>query len=370
MEHQDYKKEANFIVGILGENYLQRKLIGQALGSPDMKSDIEIFGRLDSNLGQVFCALTPIDYPEKIKPLLQVLKMSKIHLLTIDIEVGLNAVIGEILVSMDIMHKLYNTKGLVVIAGINSKTEWKLPKLRVQIKEILATTSLNRIEIIEIREKEDYKDLKKKIVEIGTESDNNIENGEYLKILVDHSFPVKGIGTVILGIVDQGKLVSGEMVEITGYEGPSKKVIVRNIQKHDRNFKEAYKGDRVGLALKGNISPNDISRDNIIVSQGIFKQNKEIKANVYISPFYKPKEGIIHQGNGSQFHVIVETKSSSFKFVEGEDLIPGKKGVSLMKFDKYLVHDGTGLKGIITEMNKFEDKLRILGWFEQLQENQ
>jgi len=366
MEYQENKKEANFIVGILGENYSQRKLIGQALGSPDMRSDIEIFGRLDSNLGQVFCALTPIDYPEKIKPFLQVLKMSKIHLLVIDIEVGLNAAIGEILVSMDIMHRLYNTIGLVVIAGINSNTEWKLSTLKTKIQEIIATTSLNKLEIIEIREKEDYISLKKKIVEIGEDSDNSGESEDYLKILVDHSFPVKGIGTVILGIIDKGKLTSGQMVEIVGYEGPPKKVIIRSIQKHDRNFKEGYKGDRVGLALKGNISPNDISRDNIIVSQGIFKQNKEIKANVYISQFYKPKEGIIHQGNGFQFHGIVETKSSPFKFVEGEDLFPGKKGVSLMKFDKYLVHDGTGLKGIITEMNKFENKLRVVGWFEQL----
>ncbi len=367
MEDQENKKEANFIVGILGENYSQRKLIGQALGSPDMRSDIEIFGRLDSNLGQVFCALTPIDYPEKIKPLLQVLKISKIHLLVIDLEVGLNAAIGEILVGMDIMHRLFDTIGLVVIAGINSKTEWKFPKLNAKVKEIIATTSLNKLDVIEIREKEDYVRLKKKIVEIGGVSHVSEENDKYLKILVDHSFPVKGIGTVILGIIDKGKVISGQMVEIVGYEGPTKKVIVKSIQKHDRNFKEAYRGDRVGLALKGNITPSDISRDNIIVSQGIFKQNKEIKANVYISSFYKPKNGVIQPGNGSQFHGIVEIKSSPFKFIEGEDLVPGNKSVALLRFEKYMVHDGTGLKGLISEMNKFENKLRIVGWFEQLQ---
>ena len=91
-------------------------------------------------------------------------------------------------------------------------------------------------------------------------------------------------------------------------------------------------------------------------------------ANIY-NPFYKPKNGVIHQGNGAQYHGIVEIKSSPFKFIEGEDLVPGKKSVTLMRFDKYMVHDGTGLKGLITEMNKFEDKLRIVGWFEQLQEN-
>jgi selenocysteine-specific translation elongation factor len=365
----EYQKEDNFIIGILGENYPQRKLIGQALGSPDTKSDIEIFGRLDSTLGQVFCALTPIEYPEKIKPFLQVLKITKIHLLVIDIETGLNAAIGEILVSMDIMHQLYNTKALIVIAGINSKTEWKIPKLEKALNDIISTTSLKKIDFIEIREKEDYQILKRKIVEIG-KNVNDTENHEYLKILIDHSFPVKGIGTVILGIVDRGKVTSGQMVEITGYEGPPKKAIIRNIQKHDRNFKEAYRGDRVGIALKGNISPSDINRDNIITSQGIFKQNREIKATVYINPFYKPKNGVIHPGNGSQFHGIVEIKSSPFKFIEGDDLIPGKKGVVSMRFDRNLVHDGSGLRGLITEMNKFEDKLRIVGWFEELKDYQ
>ncbi len=363
------QKEDNYIIGIFGENYPERKLIGQALGSPDTKSDIEIFDRLDSKLGQVFCALTPIDYPEKIKPFLQVLKISKIHLLVIDIDVGLNAAIGEILVGMDIMHQLYKTMALVVITGINKKTEWKLPNLKKKIDEIIATTSLKGTRIIEIREKDDYNNLKKIIVQIEKNNEKNIGDNEYLKIIVDHSFPVKGIGTVILGIVDKGSISSGQMVEITGYEGPSKKVIVRSIQKHDRNFKHAYKGDRVGLALKGNISPNDINRDNIIVSQGIFEQENEIKANVYINPFYKPLNGKIKPGNGSQFHGIVEIKSSPFKFIEGNDLLPGENGIVLMRFEKKLVHDGTGLKGIICEMGRFQNKLRIVGKFEQLIEN-
>ena len=362
----DDLREENFIVGIFGENYPQRKLIGQALGSPDTQSDIEIFGRLDSNLGQVFCALTPIDYPEKIKPFLQVLKISKIHLLVIDIDVGLNAAIGEILVGIDIMHQLYKTIALVVITGINEKTEWKLLNLKKKIDEIIATTSFKRTEIVEIREKEDYENLKVKIVEFGKKINEDIGNKKYVKILVDHSFPVKGIGTVILGIVSNGSISSGNMVEITGYEGPPKKVIIRSIQKHDRNFKCAQEGDRIGLALKGNISPSDISRDNIICTPGVFKQQNEIKASVHISPFYKPKNGKIQAGNGAQFHGIVEIKSSPLEFIEGEDLFPGKEGKVLIRFDKALVHDGTGLKGIITEMNKFENKLRIVGWFEQL----
>ncbi|MHA1149321.1 MAG: EF-Tu/IF-2/RF-3 family GTPase [Promethearchaeota archaeon] len=360
-------KERNFIIGIFGENYKQRKLLGQALGSPGTKSDIQFFNRLDGQLGHVFCSMTPIDYPDKIKPFLQVLAISDIHVLNIDLEIGLNAVIGESIVGIELMHELRKTKVLIVISGINSKTEWKLSELKKKLKVIIDTTNIKDSEIFEIKEKEDYNIFKKKIVKLGLGLPNSKgEEDPYLKILVDHVFPVKGIGTVILGVVKRGIIKTGQMVEIVGYEGPSKKVIIRNIQKHDRDFKEAFIGDRVGLALKGNISPSDLSRDNIITLPNIFQHEKRIRAKVYINLFYKPKKGKIKPGESTQYHGIVEIKSSPMKITEGEELIPGNSGIVSLEFDKTLVHDGSGLKGIITEMNRFENKLRIIGWFSQI----
>ncbi len=360
-------KEHTFVVGIFGEDYEQRKLIGQALGAPDTQSDMEIYGRLDLNLGFIFTALTPKDYPDKIKSFLQILKISDIHVLIVDLEVGLNSVIGEILVGMDLMHQLFDTRCLVIIQNINEKTEWKLTETQKKITNILNTTSLESTDILLIKNKDDYETIKSNIAEIGKEMQLiNKEPKNYVKVIIDHAFPVKGIGTVILGIVKEGEVKTGQMVEITGYEGPSKKVIIRSIQKHDRDFKSAQRGDRVGLALKGNISPKDIDRDNIIVSQGIFTAEKDFLANVYINPFYKPKAGTIKPGDLTQFHGIVEIKVSPLKFVEGDELTPGSSGKVRIQLEKNLVHDGSGLKGIITEMNRFENKLRIVGWFTQI----
>ena len=360
-------KERNFLIGIFGENFDHRQLIGQALGAPGTKSDILFFNRLNEEAGHVFCAMTPIDYPDKIRPFLQVLKISNIHLLVIDLELGLNATVGEILVGMDLYHQLFKTECLVIIAGINSKTKWKLKQIESEIEKILNSTSLKGTEIFNLIGKEDYENLKQKIVELGLNlPEPELEIAPYSKILIDHVFPVKGIGTVILGIVKRGLINTRQMVELIGYEGPGKKIIIRSIQKHDRDFKMAYEGDRVGLALKGNISPEDISRDNIIVSQGKFETENEIRAKVYLNKFYKPKEGIIKPGDGIQYHSFVELKGSPFKFSQGEKLIPGKTGVVTLNFEKSLVHDGTGLKGIIADLNRFENKLRILGYYIQV----
>ena len=362
-------KERNFIVGIFGVNYDHRNLIGQALGAPGTKSDIQFYNRLDVGLGHIFCALTPIGYPDKIKSFLQTLTITNIHILVIDLEAGLNAAIGEIFTGMDLYHQLFKTRDLIVIAGITPKTEWKLAGIKEKVEEILNSTCMKDVEIFELRDKNDYENLKQKVIELGfTLPEPELEKAPYLKILIDHVFPVKGIGTVILGLVNRGIIKAGEMVEIVGYDGPSKKVIVRSIQKHDRDFKIAFEGDRVGLALKGNISPADISRDNMIVTQGQFTLEKKIKAKIFINQFYKPKTGTIKPGNGIQYNGLVEIKFSPFKFVEGEELIPGNSGIARLIFDKPLVHDGTGLKGIITELNRFENKLRIVGHFIQILE--
>jgi len=361
--------EKNFVVGILGDNFDINNLIGQSLGSPGTRSDILFYNRLDISLNQVFCGLTPLDYPEKIKPLLQTLVISNIHILVIDLNTGLNASIGEILVAMDLFYQLYRTKALIVIAGINSHTEWKLSETKKKIEAILESTSLKNTAIFELKTKEDYDKLKKEIIQLGIKLlEKDSSNEINTKILIDHVFPVKGIGTVILGIVKQGKVQSGQMLEIVGYEAAVKKVIIRSIQKHDRNFKVAYEGDRVGLALKGNISPRDVSRDNILVSPGVFEQVNEIKAKVFINQFYMPKGGIIKPGDDIQYFGLVGLKLSPLKFIDGQDLLPGKSGIVRIHFDKSVVYDGTELKGIITEQNRFSNKLRIVGYFSQIKD--
>ncbi len=360
-------KERTFLVGIFGDNFEHRKLLGQALGAPGSNSDIQFYNRLDSQLGHVFTALTPIDYPEKLKPFLQTLILTNIHILIIDIEGGLNASIGEMLVGMDLFHEMSNTKSLIVLSGITPKTEWKLKDIKKKINIILSNTTLQGIKVVEIRQKEDYNSLKKKIVELGSEiSTNDLETSSYTKVLIDHAFSVKGIGTVILGIVGKGTIHSNQMLELTGNHGAVKKIIIRSIQKHDRNFKEAYEGDRVGLALKGNVSSDEISRDNIITSQGIFKGEEEVTAKVYLNQFYKPKGGVIIPGDLTEYHGIAEIKSTPLKIIEGDKLKPGDSGIVKIRFTKPLYHDGSGLNGIICDLNRFQNKLRIIGHFKQL----
>lgn len=361
-------KELNILVGVLGENFEQCNLIGQALGAPGSKSDLLFYNRLDASLGQIFCAITPIGYPDKIKPFLQTMMITSVHILVVDLEIGVNAVVGEILVAMELFHKLYKTKSIVVISNINQSTEWKLDETVKKVKKIFESTEIGILEPFLLKNKEDYQELKKIVLENALEIEKDrTEDDTYMKMTIDHSFTVKGVGTVVLGVVVKGTLTAGQMYELIGYGAEPKKVIVKSIQKHDRDFKLAYRGDRVGLALKG-IKSEEIDRDNLLVTMSSFKEEKNITADLFLSKFYKIQtaDGKLVPGTGKLYFAICELKMTPAKIISGDEIKPGSTGKVKLEFEKHLAHDGTGITGIIFEMDPFKNKLRILGNFKQI----
>jgi hypothetical protein len=67
-------------------------------------------------------------------------------------------------------------------------------------------------------------------------------------IPIDHAFNVKGIGTVILGVIKQGTVKTYDQLMIL----PSgNNILVKSIQMHDDPVNESKSPARVGLAIKG-----------------------------------------------------------------------------------------------------------------------
>ena len=74
---------------------------------------------------------------------------------------------------------------------------------------------------------------------------------------------------------------------------------------------------------------------------------------------------MIQSNDGFQYYGLIKLKLSPFKFINGQNIAPGKSGTMKIRFDKSIFHNGKGFKGIITELNRFENKLRIVGYFQQ-----
>ena len=357
--------ERSITIGLLGANHEVTKLIGEAFGSPGTKSDLQFYNRLDSGLNMIFTAVAPIAYPEKVKSLIQTCAETSVHIMIIDSETGITPEIGEIMVIMDLYAQHFNSKFISAIGGINSTNEWRIEEIQKQLPKLLAATSLKNMELIVLKDRENYQQLKEKVAELITSVPKpDPTTAPYGKVLIDHVFPVQGIGTVALGLVTKGQIKAGQMYDIVPVQN---KIILRSIQKQDRDFKTAEEGDRVGLSLKG-IKADKIDRNAIFCSLGAMTASTKFKARVHVSPYYRPQSesGVISPKDAKAYHAVSDLGISPVKLVEGEDIRPGKSGVIAFELEKELPHDSTGMRGIIADFGPFDKKLRIVAYFEQI----
>ena len=104
-----------------------------------------------------------------------------------------------------------------------------------------------------------------------------------VQIVFDHCFDVKGVGTVVLGKVLQGTVNQYDnLVHLPS----GADVMVKSIQMHDDDVKQAVCPARVGLSLKG-IKPDEVGRGDIITSDKSLEVKSDIEVDFKQSPFYK-----------------------------------------------------------------------------------
>ncbi len=110
-------------------------------------------------------------------------------------------------------------------------------------------------------------DLLEKIVSHKVQHDGD------LRIDIDKAVPVKGIGTVILGVVTRGKVKVHDSV----YHSSGKQVIIKSIQSQDVDVTEAGYGTRVGLGVKG-IEYDEVDKGDLFTAKPFQKAKSAIVA--------------------------------------------------------------------------------------------
>jgi selenocysteine-specific translation elongation factor len=134
-----------------------------------------------------------------------------------------------------------------------------------------------------------------------------------LMIPVDHAFDVKGVGTVVLGVVKQGTVkVYDELVLLPG----KKNILVKSIQMHDDPVESSSSPARVGLAVKG-ASADEISRgDMICAPDTVLVSSGTLAVKFAKSPFFK---GDLPENHTYMISVGMQVKAAKAK-LDGETL--------------------------------------------------
>jgi elongation factor Tu len=140
---------------------------------------------------------------------------------------------------------------------------------------------------------------------------------------IEDVFSISGRGTVVTGRVEQGKVHTGDEVEIVGVK-PTTKTVVTGVEMFRKLLDEGQAGDNIGCLLRGT-KKEDVERGQVLAKPGSITPHTKFKAEVYVltkeeggrhTPFFK--------GYRPQFYFRTTDVTGIVELPEGTEMVmPG-----------------------------------------------
>ncbi len=277
------------------------KSLAKELGKRGTSSDFDMYNLKKEDKTAVF--LEPTLYPDKVQPLLYCLGLCDFVIFAVE-QIDKN--FAECTVAIDLLGK----KDGIVAIGANAD--------EAQVKAFLKGTLLEKYEFMQI----DAAVLREKVMAFEPKR----EEGTAI-IPIDHSFMVKSVGAVVLGVVARGNVKKHQELELypTG-----KKIIAKSLQVHDEDVELVETGARIGIAVKGS-EAEELERGFVLAEPGTLLQSDKITVKATVSRFSKDEIAV-----GTQLFISAGMQFIPSK-VEAGALGAGKSGEAVIKCDKPLV---------------------------------
>jgi selenocysteine-specific translation elongation factor len=265
----------NIIVAVLGKQGYSSNLAKKGT-----TTDITLYNLKKGKDTVTF--IEPTRYPDRLAPLFYACSLAQKAIVVVD---ELNPNLGEALIMLECC-KVEN--GYFVLRNY-------IPKDKIE--PLVRNTIMEKYEFVSdephILKERLFSDAKK--ITYPEHTNNEIVG----TVPVDHSFNVKGVGAVILGVVTNGTIKKHVALNVLPGK---KKTQPRSIQKHDDEFDLAYEGDRVGLALK-NVKVEEVERGTVLTNDSTIRTSKHIDSKATLTKYWSTplKEGmVLHVGHWMQ----------------------------------------------------------------------
>ena len=181
---------------------------------------------------------------------------------------------------------------------------------------------------------------------------------------IEDVFTITGRGTVVTGRIEQGKIKSGNEVEIVGIHEKVEKTVVTGLEMFQKTLDYAQAGDNAGALLRG-IKREEVERGQVLAKPGSITPHTHFKAEVYVlskdeggrhTPFfndYRP-----------QFYFRTTDVTGAIKLPEGQEMVmPGDntnmeieliQPIAMDQGLRFAIREGgrTVGAGVVTEIDK------------------
>jgi len=267
-------KSVNVVV--LGE-----QSIANDFGKKGTSTDMTLFDKKESDIIRTWIA--PNGFPDKIQPLFQAINLAEYVIFYVG---SLDKFTGEQIIALDVLKRK---------EGILSHTyEVDENRLSAMIKGT----------VLEHYKRVSSSDIKQEINKLEP-----ITKEGKTKIVIDHCFDVKGVGTVVLGKVTQGKVKQYDNLKLFPNGAD---VMIKSIQMHDDPVEEATSPARVGLSVKG-ITVDDVNRGDYLCQDDSQNIQSEIELDFTQNPFYK---STISENQMCLVSIGMQIKAAKFKSIK------------------------------------------------------
>ena len=145
---------------------------------------------------------------------------------------------------------------------------------------------------------------------------------------IEDVFTITGRGTVVTGRIEQGKIETGNDVEIIGIHPEITKTVVTGLEMFNKTLDYAQAGDNAGALLRG-VKREEVERGQVLAKPGSITPHTHFKAQVYV---LSRDEGGRHtpffNGYRPQFYFRTTDVTGSIKLPEGQEMVmPGDNTV-------------------------------------------
>ena len=265
---------------------LGKQDLASEFGKKGTESDLTLYDRKESDIIKTW--VIPNGFPEKIQPLFQAINLAEYVIFHVD---KLDKFTGEQIIALDSLKK---EKGI-----LSHTFDVDESKLNMMIK---GTVVENYTRVDQDKIKDEMNTLEP------------ITNDNPAELLIDHCFDVKGVGTVILGKVSNGKIKQYDNLKLYPHNID---VLIKSIQMHDDPVSESVCPARVGLAVKG-AKPDEVGRGDVISVEDAVEIKTEIELDFEKSPFYKSE---IAENQGCLVNIGLQIKAAKFSSITPLKLI-------------------------------------------------
>lgn len=151
---------------------------------------------------------------------------------------------------LKIIEMLGVQNGIVVLNKIDLVDEEMLELAELEVSELLDGTNLENAPIVKVSSitGDGIETLISEISRLVPQVKEKNATDQF-RMYVDRIFNVKGIGFVVTGSVLEGEVKTGKDLYLL--PGKSKKIKVRNIERHGETVTKVFQGDRAALNLAG-----------------------------------------------------------------------------------------------------------------------